>query len=337
MVHVPSMSAGRNREPAMRVVMTGGGDFIGSHLLARMVGAGMHVTIIGPDTGECRYTASLVTAGDVGFVRCDADFGDEVTLRSALKGADAVVLLGHVPPRGPSLAERLLEELSRNVAPALRLLRAAVGEARHVVFASSVAVYGAPTRQPVRESDAPSPTTPFAIAKLAAEQAVRATCSAAGMSASILRYATVYGPGETGHGVVSKLIQAVLVGQPPVIDGDGLDEHDYIHVADAAEATLAALRHRAEGVYNIGTGIGTTTLDLARLVSEHAYPKAIPVCRTWKRPDPGRTRIVCDTELAAAQLGFSARRVLVDGITEEIGWLKAQLAGTPSPVLAASA
>jgi UDP-glucose 4-epimerase len=242
-----------------------------------------------------------------------------------------------VPPRGPSLAESFLDELSRNVAPTLRILRAAVGEARHVVLASSVAVYGAPARAPVRESDAPSPTTPFAVAKLAAEQAVRATCSAAGMSASILRYATVYGPGETGHGLVSKFIHAVLGGQPPVMDGDGLDEHDYIHVADAAGATLAALRHRAEGVYNIGTGVGTTTLDLARLVSEHAHTKAIPVCRTWKRPDHDRARIVCDTELAAAQLGFAARRVLVDGITEEIGWLKAQLAGTPGPVLAASA
>jgi UDP-glucose 4-epimerase len=337
MVGVPSVSAGRYREPTMRVVMTGGGDFIGSHLLARMVGAGMQVTLIGPDTGECRYTGSLVTAGDVSLVRCDADFADEVTLRSALKGAEAIVLLGYVPPRAPSLAECFLDELSRNVAPTLRILRAAVGEARHVVFASSVAVYGAPARAPVRESDAPNPTTPFAIAKLTAEQAVRATCSAAGMSASILRYSTVYGPGESGRAAVPTFIRAVLAGQPPVIDGDGLDEQDYIHVADVAEATLGALRHRAEGVYNIGTGVGTTTLGLARLVSEHAKAKATPVCRTWRRPDPGRTRIVCDTDLAVTHLGFTARRVLVDGITEEIGWLRAQLAGTPSPVLAASA
>jgi len=321
----------------VRVVMTGGGDFIGSHLLARMVGAGIHVTLIGPDTGDCRYTASLVTAGDVCFVRCDRDFADEVTLRSALRDAEAIVLLGYVPPRGPSLSECFLDELSYNVAPTLRILCAAVGEARHIVFASSVAVYGAPARAPVRESDAPSPMTPFAIAKLTAEQVVRATCSATGMSASILRYSTVYGPGEAGHGVVSKFIHAVLAGQPPVMDGDGLDEHDYIHVADVAEATLAALRHRADGVYNIGTGIGTTTLDLARLVSEHAQAKAAPVCRTWRRAGEGRTRIVCDTELAAAQLGFTARRVLVDGITEEIGWLRAKPGDTPSPVLAASA
>jgi nucleoside-diphosphate-sugar epimerase len=337
MAGVPAPSVGRHREPTMRVVMTGGGDFIGSNLLARMIGAGMHVTLIGPDTGESRYTASLVRAGDVCFVRCDADFGDEVMLRAALKDAEAIVLLGYIPPRGPSLADCFLDELSRNVAPTLRILRAAVGEARHVVFASSVAIYGAPARAPVRESDAPFPTTPYAIAKLTAEQAVRATCSAAGMSASILRYSTVYGPGDTTHGAVTNFIQVALAGRPPVIDGDGLDEHDYIHVADAAEASLAALRHRADGTYNVGTGIGATTLDVARLVTDLANAKTTPVCRTWARSNHARTRIVCDTELAGTHLGFTARRVLVDGITEEIGWLKAQRTSAPEMALAASA
>jgi nucleoside-diphosphate-sugar epimerase len=320
----------------MRVVMTGSGDFIGSHLLARMVGAGMDVTLIGPDTGDSRYTASLVKAGAVRFHRCDGDFDDELTLRSVLRDAEAIVLLGYDTPTPSSLAACFLSELDRNVAPTIRILRAAVGEARHVVFASSAAVYGAPARVPVRENDAPRPTTPYAIAKLTAENAVRAICSAAGMSASILRYSTVYGPGEN-HGVVTSFIKVVLAGQTPVIDGDGLDEHDYIHVTDAAGATLAALRHRADGIYNIGTGVGTTTLDLARLVTKLANVRATPVCRTWARPDHGRTQIVCDTEVAGTHLGFTARRVLVDGITEEIGWLRAQLAGTPSPVLAASA
>jgi UDP-glucose 4-epimerase len=337
MASLPPASAGRHREHTIRVVMTGGGDFIGSHLLARMVGAGMDVTLIGPDTGDSRYTASLVKAGDVRFQRCDGDFVDELTLRSVLKDAEAIVLLGYVMPTPSSLAACFLDELGGNVAPTIRLLRAAEGEACHVVFASSVAVYGAPARVPVRESDAPSPNTPYAIAKLTAEQAVRATCSAAGMSASILRYSTVYGPGDTTHSAVTSFIQVALAGRPPVIDGDGLDEHDYIHVADAAEATLGALRHRADGTYNVGTGIGTTTLDVARLVTDLAHAKTTPVCRTWSRPEHGRTRIVCDTELAGTHLGFTARRVLVDGITEEIGWLKAQRASAPEMALAASA
>jgi UDP-glucose 4-epimerase len=328
--------AHRGREPTMRVAMTGGGDFVGSHLLARMVGAGMDVTLIGPDTGPSRYTASVVTAGDVRFVRCDADFSDDVALRVTLENVEAIVLLGYVAPPRASVAESFLDELARNVAPILRILRAAEGAARHVVFASSVAVYGAPVRVPVRESDAARPVTPFGVAKLAAEQAVRVTCSASGMTASILRYATVYGAGETARQTIPDFIGAALTDQHPVIDGDGLDEHDYIHVTDVAEGTLAALRHRADGIYNVGTGIGTTTVDLARLVARLANTRASPVCRTWSRPDRDRTRVVCDTVNAATHLAFTPRRALVDGITEEIGWLRAQLGRTPETPLAAA-
>src|SRR3989442_5339107 len=100
MVHVPSMSAGRNREPTMRVVMTGGGDFIGSHLLARMVGAGMHVTLIGPDTGECRYTASLVAGGIRGFFRLDCELAADVTIRPGAQFSVVVVIFVQVVPSG---------------------------------------------------------------------------------------------------------------------------------------------------------------------------------------------------------------------------------------------
>jgi UDP-glucose 4-epimerase len=337
MPEVESVRVRHHRPPTLRVVMTGGGDFVGSHVLARMVGAGMDVTLIGPDTGESRYTASLVSAGHARFQRCEADFGDEPLLRTLFKDVDAVVLLGYRRPAPSSVATDFLDELSGNVAPTLRILRAAAGEVRHVVFASSVEVYGTPTRTPVRESDPASPNTPYAVAKLALEQAVRATCSAAGITASILRYATVYGPGESGRGPVQGFARAALAGQPLVIDGDGLDERDYIHVTDAVEATLAALRHRAEGTYNVGTGTGTATIDLARLVCKLSNANVSPVCRTWKRAGGGRSRVACDTELALSQLGFSARRALVDGMTEEIGWLRAQFASGQNTVLAASA
>ena len=123
----------------MRVVMTGGGGFIGSHLLARLVGAGMDVTLVGSSTGKSRYTASLVAAGAVRFLRCDDGFGEDDVLRPALADADALLLLGYVMPSALSPARRLSEELIQNVAPLVRLLRAAEGGTRQVLFASSVA------------------------------------------------------------------------------------------------------------------------------------------------------------------------------------------------------
>ena len=328
---------GDRAEQTKRVVMTGGGDFIGCHLLARLVGAEMDVTLLGPDTGASRYTATLVKAGDVRFVRCDAEFSDDAALREALDGAHAIVLAAHVTRPRVSVAETILNELTYNVAPLVKIIRAAAGVAQHVVFASSVAVYGTPVRVPVRETDPTDAITPYAIGKVAAEQIVRATSAAAGMTATILRYATAYGPGETPRHPVGRLLDMALRGEPIVIDGDGLDEHDYVHVSDIVDATLAALRTRADGTYNVGTGIGTTTIELGRLVASLANTGHAPVCRTWSQRER-RTRLVCDTFLASTHLGVTARRALPEGIAQEIGWLKAQGVGVAAQaVLAHSA
>src|SRR2546426_3161812 len=308
----------------MRVVVTGGGGFIGAHLLARLVGAGIDVTLLGEDTGRSRYAAALVVAGATRFTKCDPGFSDEPAVRAALADADALVILGYAAPKASSPGGRLLEELERTVASTARILRAAEGRVRHVVFASSDSVYGDPVRTPVRETDAARPGIPFAAAKLAGEQMVRVACSAAGTTSSILRYSIVYGPGESCSRKIPSFIRAALAGQPPIIDGEGLDEHDYVHVADAVDATMNALRREADGVYNIGTGIGTTTLELAHLVVWISGGKAAPVRRATSGRDHGRTSLVLDTALASSALGFVARHSLPEGLAAEIGWVKGE-------------
>jgi UDP-glucose 4-epimerase len=309
----------------MRVVLTGGGGFIGSYLLDRLAGAGIDVTLIGPNTGRSPYTASLVEAGQVRFLECDDSFQDEDALRVAFADADALVLLGYVMPTSSVAAQRLLDEYSRNVEPVVRLLRASEGRAGQVVFASSVSVYGVPARAPVSESDAPRPSTPYGVAKLACEHAIRILCEASGRSAGILRYATVYGSGELVPRAIPNFIRAALAGQRPTVHGDGLDEHDYVHVADVADATLAAIQRRANGIFNVGTGVSTSTLDVAHLVLKLAGKKVTPVCDAPRAPARSRFRLACDTELARAQLGFKARRPLAEGISEEIAWFRSRL------------
>ena len=321
----------------MRVVMTGGGGFIGSHLLARMIGAGMDVTLLGSTIGKSRYTASLVRAGSVRFLRCDDSFSEEDILRPALADAEALVLLGYVRPSALSPARRLGEELVLNLAPLVRLLRAAEGKTRHVIFASSLGVYGSHASAPVRETDAPRPETPYAIAKLASEESIEIVCAAGGWTPCVLRYATVYGPGETVPRAIPNFIQAALDGQRPVIAGDGLDEHDYIHVTDVVDATMLALRRRASGVFNIGSGIGTSTLDLARTVVRLAGSDVEPVFLRRIEPRTAPVRVVCSTDLARNTFNFAASRSLADGITEEIGWFRSESGFTLKAMVSASA
>jgi nucleoside-diphosphate-sugar epimerase len=316
----------------MQVVLTGGGGFIGSYLLARMVGAGIQVTLIGPDTGKSSYTAALVAAGSVRFVQCEASFRQDDVLRAAVEDADALVLLGYVMPASRESSERLREEYASNVEPLTRLLRISGQRFRHVVFASSTAVYGAPARVPVCESDALSPLTPYGVAKTACEQVVTEFCASGG-TATILRYSTVYGPGEVVPRAIPNFIRSALAGELPSIRGDGLDEHDYVHVTDVAEATLAAIRRPATGVYNIGTGIGTTTIDLARLVYRLAAAKVAPAAFGLANgSDARQTRIICDVAAARVGLGFSSRRSLEGGICEEIGWFRSGLAAASRSV-----
>jgi UDP-glucose 4-epimerase len=242
------------------------------------------------------------------------------------------VLLGYMMPTALTPSKRLSEELARNVEPLIRLLRAADARPRHIVFASSVRVYGRASGL-VRESDAPAPRTPYAIAKLAAEESIRMLSRAAGSTASILRYATVYGPGERAPRAIPNFVRAALAGQPPVVNGDGSDEHDYVHVCDVANATLLALRARAAGTYNIGTGVGTTTLEVCRLVLRLAGADVAPVFRPTELSHKP-VRVVCATDLAASDLGFTARRELREGIGEEIGWFRSEDATGPYAALA---
>lgn len=302
--------------------MTGGGTFIGSHLLARLLAAGMDVTLMGATVGESRYTASVLNAGEVRFLRCDGAFRQEGVLRRAMEGVDTLLLLDYVVPESNARGARLLEEIESNVAPLIRLLRAADGPVRHVVFSSSMDVYGQGAARAVLEADAPWPETAYAIAKLASEEAVRSFARSAGWTASILRYSTVYGAGETASGAIPNLIRAALADRSALIEADGRDEGDYLHVCDAAEAALAAVRRHANGTYNIGTGTATTTIELAELVFRLAGARVKPTIRAPRGSDARHPRLVPDPGLARAELAFTARRALDEGLAEEIGWFR---------------
>ncbi|MDQ3401408.1 MAG: NAD-dependent epimerase/dehydratase family protein [Chloroflexota bacterium] len=307
-----------------RTVVTGGGGFIGSRLLCALLVAGADVTLVGASLGKSAMTARLVHEGRVRFVPWGTDSWKGGLPLEVLHSAEALVLLGYTLPTSRDSAERRQEEQDLNVTPNIHLLGLTGDTLRHVVFASSVSVYGSPDRRPVHESDPVRPRTPYAVGKLAAEEALRDVADRRGLSLTTLRYATVYGPGETVPRAIPNFIRAALGRAPLLVDGDGLNAHDYLYVDDAVDATCAALRLHPNGTYNVATGIGTTTLEVARLILGITRSESEVVHRPQRQGEAERTRIVCATERARTDLGFSARWRLPEGVQREVTWFRDQ-------------
>jgi len=305
-----------------RVLVTGGGGFIGARVVKRLLDDGWQVVLVGSDLGKADTTADFVRDGRASFVRCDPA-SCSAALQRHVGGGERLLLLGYAFPSATTVTGRLSSELNANVVSTAQILEACGGAVRHVVVASSAAVYGVPAGLPVAESALPRPRTPYAIAKVALEHSVRALAASTEATVAILRFGTVFGPGETVPRAIPNFIRRALAGERLRVEGDGLDESDYIFVDDVVEATARAVGSSADGTYNIGTGVGTTTLTVARLVlslTEAASELEFVAPRFPGAP----SRMVLATERACDELGFVAWPSLLTGVQAEIAWFREQ-------------
>jgi nucleoside-diphosphate-sugar epimerase len=228
-----------------------------------------------------------------------------------------VVHLSYVMPRGQSALEKAMDDLSRNVLGTLRFVQILPDSTLRLCFASSVMVYGLNPPVPVSEADCARPASVYAIGKLATETHLCLLARESGVPLSILRYATVYGPMETVPRAVPNFIRQVLAGKAPVIYGRGDDVRDYVHVRDVVDATLLALVHSGSTtqVYNVGTGTGHTTRDIAERTVGLAGKHVTPV---YEPSTHAANEIVCDITHASRALGYKPQVELDAGLADEI-------------------
>jgi UDP-glucose 4-epimerase len=306
----------------MRFLVTGGAGFIGSHLARELTNLG-EVTILDDlSSGGAWRIQDLLVRSRVQLIK--GSILHRNLLADACRGVDCVFHLAALVSV-PLSMERPLEVHEVNVTGTLSVLAAArEAGAKKVVFSSSSAVYGDNPASPKREGTPAEPLSPYAASKLAGEYYCEVYRRSLGLPTASLRYFNVYGPGQDPRGeyaaVIPRFIVNILRRSPPVIYGDGSQVRDFVSVKDVVRANILAMQRDAVGVFNIGSGDGTTILKLARAVMEIGRISREPV---FEKPRPGDIReSVADISRARDVMGFRPRVHLADGLQETLEWFR---------------
>ena len=292
---------------SMKILVTGGAGFIGSHLVKALVEAGYSVRVLDNlSTGSLENLRGL----SLDFVKGDVRNYDEV--EKAVKGMEAVVHLAALIDVSESV-EKPLDYLEVNVKGTLNVARAS-RNVDTVIFSSSCAVYGEPEKLPIDEDHRINPKSPYAASKAGGEAYIISYANLYGYRPVILRFFNVYGPKQSRaySGVITEFIRRAARGDPPIIYGDGEQTRDFIHVRDAVDAVVRSLKSNASGIYNIGSGKATKISELAYLVLKTMNINALPV---YMPPRPGDIRnSVADIKKAKEELHFEPKIPLERGI-----------------------
>jgi UDP-glucose 4-epimerase len=306
----------------MKVFVTGGAGFIGSHTVDLLLAEGHAVRVF--DDLSTGTLANLAHHGDVVW----GDVLDAEALTAAMAGCDAVLHLAAVVSVPDSIA-RPERAHAINATGTLNVLEAARRNGiRRVVMASSAAVYGANQRLPLREDEAPAPLSPYAVQKWQNEAYARCYADLHGLSPVCLRYFNVFGPRQDPaspySGVLSKFLAAVAGNEPVSIHGDGGQSRDFVYVGDVARANVLALTSPMQGgaVLNVGSGRAVTVLE--------AYEAIRALAGRGQEPRFGPARAgdvrqsLADIELAEAVLGYKPRHAFGDGLARTLAWARSR-------------
>jgi UDP-glucose 4-epimerase len=301
----------------VRVVVTGGAGFIGSHVAEALVARGDEVVVLDDLSAGKRENVpegARLVEGDIREPQEElfADVRPEVCFHLAAQ-ADVRVSV-----------KRPEHDASVNILGTVRLLQAGLEHGTQLVFSSTGgAIYGE-CDGPATEDAPRRPLAPYGVSKLAAEEYVAAYNRLYGTQHVSLRYGNVYGPKQDPHGeagVVAIFFNRLASERTPTVFGDGRQTRDYVYVGDVARATLAAAEHDG-GIYNVGTGRETPVLELLELCQRVAGTKMEPELAPAR---PGELqRSVLDVSRAVDELGWRPERSLEEGLRETWEWISAQ-------------
>ena len=314
----------------MKVLVTGGAGFIGSHVCDALLSRGHEVIALDDLSSGRRENL------DPRVRLCDLD----------IRSREAAELIERERPQAlfhlaaQMDVRRSVEDprfdAEANVLGMLNLLEAArKGGVRKVVFSSTGgAIYGEQDVFPAPEGHPTRPVSPYGVSKASGELYLGYYRAQYGMASVALRYANVYGPRQNAHGeagVVAIFCRRLVSGQPCTIYGSGAQTRDFVYGPEVAEANALALERDVQGAVNVGTGVETPVNDLYRMLAEEARVQQ-PAQHAEAKPGE-QMRSSVDPSLAKRALGWEPRVTLREGLRRTLEHFRG---AAPTGVKAAS-
>jgi UDP-glucose 4-epimerase len=313
----------------MRVVVTGGAGFIGSHISDAFVGRGDDVLVVDDlSNGRREYVPAGAELAELDVADGDRlrqrleDFRPELVCHLAAQASVTVSVTN------PDL------DFASNVRGTFNVCQAAGLLEARVIFASTGgALYGNDAPIPTPETFVPQPVAPYGASKLAGEAFVATQARSNGLASVVLRLGNVYGPRQNAHGeagVVAIFSDRLLRGELPIAYGHGKPTRDYVHVADVTRAFLLAADSGVTGTFNVGSGRETSVSELLDVLQRAAGTNVEPRLEPLRPGELDRSAI--DSRAAAHAFGWRAELALADGVADTFRWYAAAQAARGRPV-----
>ena len=298
----------------MKILVTGGAGFIGSHIVEYLVQRGDNITILDNlNTGKIENLSKV--KNNINFV--NGDIRDYKLLESLVNDSDGVFHEAALASVQQSFKMQD-EYFDVNVYGTENILKLAKEYGFKVVYASSSSVYGNPNHIPIKENDDRNPANPYAQTKLE-DELLAEKYSEIGVRVIGLRYFNVFGRRQSKEyaGVIKLFLEKIQQNEDLKINGDGLQTRDFVYIKDVVKANILAMDSNVKHAFlNVGTGSSISIMDLANVVIDASGLSLKP----YHGPElPGDIRITqADTELIKKLLGWEPETSLEDWLNEVI-------------------
>lgn len=307
-----------------RILVTGGGGFIGSHLVRALLARGSCVTVLDNfATGKRENLTGL--AGDLVVIEGSVVAAEQVA--QAMQNVRAVAHLAALPSV-PRSIERPIDSHEACATGTAQVLFAAQKQRARVVYAGSSSAYGNQSEQWKHEAMREDPLSPYAAAKLAGELYCRSFARVYQLPVVVTRFFNVFGPRQTPDsqysGVIAAFCYALLKNQAPRIHGDGLQSRDFTYVEDVVFGVMLALDATTQGceIINLAYGQTCTVMDLFRQLRRIAGSDLEPVHAPARTGDVSHS--LANVDRAKSVLGFFPRVGFAEGLTRTYEWYRSQ-------------